>query len=129
VPSENFICAELSKNPFPNNFFDAVISIAVLHFAQNKAHFTAQWHELIRVCRPGGILFLRMSTLMGMDYEPEPEDNDRFRLRSSDIWYLPNQIQLEQLIQSGGLQILEPMKSVCVHGQRSMTTLILKKPA
>ncbi len=129
VAEENFLKADLAQNPFPNDFFDAAISIAVLHFAQNREHFTQQWNELVRVCRPGGLLFLRLSTLMGMDYIPEPVENDWFLLKSSDIWYLPDQKQLEELIQANRLQLLEPMKSVCVHGQRSMSTLILRKPA
>jgi len=57
-PDANFQVADALSLPFPNNFFDKIISIAVLHHIPSeelRAHFLA---ETKRVLKPGGILIL-----------------------------------------------------------------------
>ena len=61
LPSENLQIALIEKLPFPDNFFDHVISSAVLHFAANAEHFKEMIGEMLRVLKPGGTLFIRMT--------------------------------------------------------------------
>lgn len=124
---ENFVQSDLANNPFPDEFFDIVLCVAVLHFSKSEAHFKAQWNELVRVLRPGGIFFLRFSSQMGLDYQPKPIDDYRFEMSNGEVWFLPSDELIRSMIAQSSLNLLEPIKSVCVHGQRSMTTLILQK--
>ena len=51
---------------FPDSFADVVLSIAVLHFARDEAQFYAMLAGLWRVLRPGGLLFCRLASSIGM---------------------------------------------------------------
>ncbi len=54
---------------FPDAFADVVICSSVLHFARDEEHFLAMVSELWRVLRPGGLLFCRLGSRIGMDFE------------------------------------------------------------
>ena len=42
-PLERFETAGVEDMPYPENFFDAVVSSAVLHFADSESHFRSMW--------------------------------------------------------------------------------------
>ena len=69
LPPENFRVAGLEAIPFVHGFFDAVICNSVLHFAQDEPHFLAMLGELWRVLRPGGLLFCRLGSRIGMEFD------------------------------------------------------------
>lgn len=114
--------------PFHQGAFDAVISSAVLHFASSEAHFFQMVDEMMRVLKPGGIFFLRMTTDRGGILEESkalgegvyllPDGSSRFLLTEN----LEN-----TLLEKYGLEYLEPPKSVLVHGQRAMGVYVWKK--
>lgn len=59
---ERIAGADLESLPFADGRFDAVLSMDVLvHFPRGKEHRAVA--ELVRVLRPGGTLFLRVSAL------------------------------------------------------------------
>ena len=64
--ANNFSIQNLDVLSFDNNTFDHIICSAVLHFAQNTQHFLNMFSELVRVLKPGGSLFIRMTTLESM---------------------------------------------------------------
>jgi SAM-dependent methyltransferase len=70
LPRENFQVGPIEQMPFPNDFADVVLCNSVLHFARDASHFHAQLSELWRVLRPGGMLFCRLGSRIGMDFEP-----------------------------------------------------------
>lgn len=112
LPAENFRVEPVEALSFPNASFDIVICCAVLHFAKDDAHFDAMVRSLWRVLRPGGVFFARLaSTLL-----PDPHFS-----------YLVSPEQLEQLTTSLGGQLLDPLKTTVVHGQRAMTTWVVRK--
>jgi len=112
LPSENFRVEAVENLSFADGAFDVVVSSAVLHFARDAAHFDAMVRAMWRVLRPGGMLFARLaSTLL-----PDPH-----------YTYLVSPEQLEQLTASLGGQLLDPIKTTVVHGQRSMTTWVVRK--
>jgi len=47
----------VAKLPFSPGFFDAVISIAVLHHLSSKPRREAAFREMFRVLKPGGVAF------------------------------------------------------------------------
>ena len=42
--------------------FDFIICSAVLHFCENREHFRELFKEIVRVLRPNGIFWFRMTT-------------------------------------------------------------------
>src|SRR6185437_1246508 len=63
----NFRVEAVEAMSFPEGFADVVISNAVLHFASDDAQFEAMVRKMWRVLRPGGMLFCRLSSTIGMD--------------------------------------------------------------
>ena len=64
---ERFLVDDVEKLPFENNFFDHVISSAVLHFAKKTQHFNEMMKEMVRVLKPNGSLFIRMTSDIGIE--------------------------------------------------------------
>jgi tellurite methyltransferase len=60
---ENIITSTIEENPFPDEFFDVVFCINVLHFARNVDHFLEMWRSLLKITRKKGMLYL------GIDYD------------------------------------------------------------
>lgn len=123
-----FLITSVEELPFPNNMFDAVICNAVLHFAENEKQFKTMWSQLYRALKPGGILFIRMTSSFGMEEEECTETAEgKFLLPDGSLRFLLNKEILSQLMNEFPCQLLEPIKSVLVHNARSMTTLVLEK--
>jgi len=113
--------------PFHAAAFDAVISSAVLHFAEGHAHFWKMIFEIHRVLKPGGIFWLRMCTGFGTILEESEQLGEgRYALPDGSERYvlLPEGLQeLERL----GFRFLEAPKTVLVYGQREMGVLLMDK--
>lgn len=56
----NFQVADGSKLPFPDNYFDKVFSISVLHHIPSKEIRTQHFREMNRVLKPKGLLVFRV---------------------------------------------------------------------
>ncbi len=59
-PGARFQVADVLNLPFPDNYFDKVYSISVLHQIPSKRFRTRSLKEIHRVLKPGGILILRV---------------------------------------------------------------------
>lgn len=59
-------CERVERMSWPDASVDVVISNAVLHFARDDGHFDAMVHEMWRVLAPGGLLFARLASSIGM---------------------------------------------------------------
>lgn len=66
-PSNNFLTADALNLPFPDNYFDKVFSIAVLHTVPSKEFRQKALLELKRVLKPQGLLFLTVWDLRQKD--------------------------------------------------------------
>ena len=126
-PSERFVTGKVGKMPYDDEFFDAVISSAVLHFAENRDHFISMFREQIRVLKSGGILFVRLTTNVGIEHLIEPLGEGKYLLPDGSARFLLNKEQLDEVISQFKLEFIEPFKTVIVDNQRSMSTLVLKK--
>jgi SAM-dependent methyltransferase len=125
LPADNFQVGSIEQMPFPNSLADAVICSAVLHFARNEDHFRAMLAELWRVLKPGGLLFCRLGSRIGMDFK-RLRDNV-FLLPDGSQWYLVDQEMLEELAEEmDGVQV-DPLKTTIVQDYRCMTTWVLRK--
>ena len=122
--SEKFIESDVTELPFPPAAFDAVLCVAVLHFARDEAHFFQMIDELWRVLKPSGSLFIRTNAAKNFpDHESRsgpsnPEGETRFLL-TSDL--------IGQLTERYSLTWIEPMRTEGVVGERAQVTLVLQK--
>lgn len=126
-PLERFVAGNVEKMPYQDRYFDAIISSAVLHFAENKDHFLSMIGELSRVLKPGGILFARMTTDVGIKELIQPAGEGKYFLPDGSVRFLLNKNQLKEIMVKFGFQFLEPFKTVIVDKMRSMSTLVLQK--
>lgn len=125
-PAENFQVAAVEQMPFPDALAEVVICSAVLHFARSREHFKAMLDELWRVLKPGGLLFCRLGSRIGMDFEPLRDGI--YRVGSSE-WFLVDEQALLKHTRERNAELVDPLKTTVVHGSRSMTTWVLRKPA
>ncbi len=124
-PAENFCVAPVEQMPFEDAMADVVICSAVLHFARNEAHFRAMLDELWRVLRPGGVLFCRLASRIGMEFEPLGDG--RYRV-GSHAWFLVDEAMLVEWTSERKAEMLDPLKTTIVQGRRCMTTWVMRKP-
>lgn len=117
--------APLDHLPFADAFFDVVICSAVLHFARDDAHFEGMVAELFRVLRPGGLFFSRLASTAGIESQVRPLEGRRAVLPDGSERYLVDEAQLMALTSRYGA-LLDPLKTTIVHGQRSMTTWVVR---
>lgn len=122
-----FITVPLEELPYPDAMFDAVICNAVLHFAENKSNFTSMWAQLYRVLKPGGTLFVRMTSSLGLENRVKESSEGKYSLPDGSLRFLLTPTLLEELLQNYPAHLLEPVKSVLVKDARSMATLVLQK--
>ena len=125
-PAENFRVAAVEQMPFPDAVADVVICSAVLHFARSKEHFEAMLYELWRTLRPGGLLFCRLASRIGMDFEPLRDGI--YRVGGSE-WFLVDEPMLLGYTSKLGAELVDPLKTTMVHSSRCMTTWALRKPS
>ena len=69
LPAENFRVGQIEAMNFADGLADVVICNSVLHFARDDDHFEAMVAELWRVVKPGGMLFCRLGSRIGMEFE------------------------------------------------------------
>jgi SAM-dependent methyltransferase len=125
LPAENFQVAPIEQMPFPDASMDAVICSAVLHFARDEDQFRAMLSELWRVLRPGGLLFCRLASRIGMDF-PRLRAN-LFQMPDGQQWFLVDEDMLLDLTEELDAVLVDPLKTTIVQDHRCMTTWVLRK--
>lgn len=128
LPEDNFRREPVEGMSFEGESFDAVLSSAVLHFARDEAHWRGMLREMWRVLKPGGIFFARLASSDGVEGSVEHLGGRRFRLRGGVEWLLADERVLREATESLRGELLEPLKTVVVHGARSMSVWCLRKP-
>ncbi len=126
-PISRFINGNLEEMPYKQHEFDAIISSAVLHFAESKDHFLHMFHELNRVLKYNGILFIRMTSDIGMEEKVKPMGKGKYLLPDKSVRFLLTKKLLNEIIDQFGYSFEENFKSVVVDENRSMAVLVLRK--
>ena len=127
LPPENFRVEAVEALSFPDGFADVVISSAVLHFARDDQQFHAMLCGTWRVLKPGGLLFCRLASSIGMEARVKQMRGRRFLLPDGSERYLVDEALLLQLTEQLGGRLLDPLKTTVVQNQRSMTTWVMRK--
>ena len=112
---------------FERGSMDVVISSAVLHFARDDAHFDAMVNEMWRVLAPGGTLFCRLASTIGIEGDVQPIQGRRHLLPDGSTRYLVDEAQLIATTRRLGGELLDPLKTTVVQGMRAMTTWVVTK--
>ena len=125
LPAENFRTGQLEAMPFADGFADVVICNSVLHFARDEKHFLAMVEELWRCVRPGGMLFCRLGSRIGMEFEPVR--GHIYRIGDGAEWFLLDEAVLLQMTRQMGGILVDPLKTTIVQDYRCMTTWVVRK--
>lgn len=125
LPAENFQVGSIERMPFADEFADVVICSSVLHFARDDEHFRTMLTELGRVLKPGGMLFCRLGSRIGMDF-PRVRGN-LFRIGDGSEWYLVDQEMLLGFTEEMNAVLVDPLKTTIVQDYRCMTTWVVRK--
>jgi SAM-dependent methyltransferase len=129
LPAENFRVERVEEMSFPDACADVALSSAVLHFARHDEQFHAMLAGTWRVLRPGGLLFCRLASSIGMEGRFQPVEGRRFRLPDGSERYLVDEPFLLALTAELGGQLMDPLKTTVVQNQRCMTTWVVRKGA
>ncbi|HEX5870567.1 MAG TPA: class I SAM-dependent methyltransferase [Longimicrobium sp.] len=127
LPADNFRQAEVDALPFADATMDVVISSAVLHFATDRSHFTRMTDEMWRVLRPGGLLFARLASSIGIEAHVRPGADGRCRLPDGSERFLVDEAMLLARTEALGGVLLDPIKTTNVQNLRAMTTWVVRK--
>jgi SAM-dependent methyltransferase len=125
LPADNFCVGAIEKMPFADEFADVVICSSVLHFARDEKHFLAMVEELWRVLRPGGLLFTRLGSRIGMDFERLRANI--YRIGDGSEWFLVDEAALLDMTRQMDAVLVDPLKTTIVQDHRCMTTWVLRK--
>lgn len=126
VPADHVQRGRVDALPWPDGSMDAVISSAVLHFARDAAHFDAMLGEMWRVLTPGGMLFARLATSIGIAHLVDAPVG-RQRLPDGSDRFIVDERTLLTMTDRWGGQLLDPLKTTNVQNMRAMTTWAVLK--
>jgi len=129
LPTSNFRVESIEQNTFSDHSADFVISNAVQHFARDDEQFRSMLSASWRLVSPGGVLFCRLASTIGMEGRFEREGGRRFSLPNGTERYLVDAPLLLELTERLGGELVDVLKTTVVHDQRCMTTWIIKKSA
>src|SRR5580698_2846241 len=126
LPPNNFRVEAIEDLSFPGAFADAMLCSAVLHFARDDDHFHAMLRGIWRILKPGGLLFCRLASSIGMGIETglgterriKPMGGRRFLLPDGSERYLVDEALLLSLTDELGGALLDPLKTTVVQNQR-----------
>jgi SAM-dependent methyltransferase len=125
LPAGNFRVGTIEAMPFEDEFADVVICNSVLHFARDEQHFLKMVEELWRVLKPGGLLFCRLGSRIGMEFEHVR--GQVFRIGDGSEWFLVDEAALmDMTAQMDGI-LVDPLKTTLVQEYRCMTTWVVRK--
>ena len=127
LPAGNFRVEAVEGMSFADGFADVVVCNAVLHFAKDDAQFVGMVRGLWRVLRPGGLLFCRLASTIGGEFERIGSSGRRFLMPNGVEWYLVDEELLMGWTRELGGELVDPLKTTVVQGARCMTTWVLRK--
>jgi 2-polyprenyl-3-methyl-5-hydroxy-6-metoxy-1,4-benzoquinol methylase len=128
APAANFRAETVEAMSFPDAWAEIVLSSAVLHFARDDDHFGAMLTGTWRTLKPGGMLFCRLASSIGIERQVQRIRGRRFLLPDSSERYLVDAAILNNFTEKLGGNLLDPLKTTIVQNQRAMTTWVVRKP-
>jgi tellurite methyltransferase len=124
--AQNFLVGDLERLPWADASMDAVICSAVLHFVSDEEQFARSVEELWRVLAPGGLLFARLASNIGLEHRIGPGGR-RVGLPDGSERFVVDEPMLVDCTERLGGQLLDPIKTTNVQQLRCMTTWCVSK--
>jgi len=125
LDKERVRVGDVADLPYENQSFDLIISSAVLHFAENQRQFLSMLEEMVRCLKPGGVLFIRTASNIGIEDKVESKGSGSYLLGDGSTRFLLTRSVLEHVSNQFQFKFLEPFKTVNVNDRRSMSTLVV----
>jgi SAM-dependent methyltransferase len=125
LPAENFAVGAVERMPWADGVADVVVCNSVLHFARDERQFLAMVEELWRLVRPGGMLFCRLGSRIGMEFEPVR--GQVYRIGDGSEWFLVDEAALLEMTRQMDGVLVDPLKTTIVQDYRCMTTWVVRK--
>jgi ubiquinone/menaquinone biosynthesis C-methylase UbiE len=117
----------VERMSFDDGLADVVVSSAVLHFSKNDVQFGKMVHEMWRVLKPGGMMFCRLASTIGMESRMQPLSDGRYLMPDGSERYLVDEAMLMRFTRDLRGTLMDPLKTTVVQDQRCMTTWVLQK--
>jgi tellurite methyltransferase len=127
VDGNRFRVEAIEAMSFADEFADVVIASAVLHFARDDAQFAAMLRGAWRVLKAGGLWFCRLASTIGMEGRVRALGGGRYALPDGSDRYLVDEAMLLRWSAELGGELVDPLKTTVVQGQRAMTTWVMRK--
>ncbi len=127
LAADAFRVEALEDSTFPDSCADVVLCNAVLHFARDHDNFDAELDGAWRLLAPGGLFFARLASSIGIEDRIGPRGGGRALQPDGSEYYL---VDLDRLLAATvrlGGELVDPIKTTDVQGQRCMTTWVLRK--
>jgi len=126
-PVSNFVVARVEKLPYEDESFDLAICNTVFHFASGPDNFDEMVRSVWRVIKPGGYLFARLASDIGLESRMRSQGNGRYLMPDGTVRFLVNEKILLHFVHELNAELYEPIKTTNVNNIRCMTTWCLKK--
>jgi tellurite methyltransferase len=126
APADRFVVADVARLPYATGSMQAVISSAVLHFAENEHQFDQMVDEMWRVLAADGLLFVRLASNIGIERSVGPAGRV-VRLPDGSDRFIVDEAMLLSRTARLGARLADPIKTTNVQQQRCMTTWCLIK--
>jgi SAM-dependent methyltransferase len=121
LPAENFVVSDVARLPYADGSMEAVISSAVLHFAEDEAHWARMVQEMWRVLGPNGVFFARLASNIGLE-AVVGQAGRMARLPDGSDRFLVDEAMLLRWTERLGGRLADPIKTTNVQQKRCMTT-------
>lgn len=127
LPTADFRVEPIEAMSFDEASADVVLASAVLHFASGDDQFQAMVSGMWRILKPGGMLFARLASSIGIEDTVVRISGRRHRLPDGSERYLVDEVFLLSLTARLGGELLDPIKTTVVQDQRAMTTWVVRR--
>lgn len=127
LSSDHFITGVAEDLPYSKEYFDLIICSAVLHFAKDQKHFEQMLSSIWNVLKPGGYLFTRLASSIGIEHLIKDKGNGTWLLPDGSLRYLVDEKELSEYTSRLNGVLIEPIKTTNVQNLRCMTTWCLQK--
>jgi ubiquinone/menaquinone biosynthesis C-methylase UbiE len=125
--ADKFFVSGVERMHFEDNYLDHIICSAVLHFAKNMIHFKDMFSELVRVLKPKGTLFIRMTSDIGIEEKVKHLENGVYSIPDGSKRFLLTKNLLAECISDCNVSLIEPLKTVNVNDAKCVSTIMLSK--
>lgn len=125
--TENIKPFAIENNTFPDNYFDAILCINVLHFSEDESSFFDILNQMFKIIKEDGFLFLSMETNMGMSMEISKLNDGHYEMPNGDIRFLLTEKILEKVKSRFNLLEIDERRILIIGNDKRYIYLLLSR--